>query len=310
MKINPAEKFVISALYRSCERTNFLQYYFEGKITRQVKRTRETLQDYLLGDLHTHSIYSDGVHTPDHITRKTKVRGLDAVAITDHLRYILPFLPKKIENLTYPPHFASCEKAAKRYGITVIPGMEIESLDGHILALFPTYHPPISIERIQSSLPSRQTIQLIHEAGGVAIAAHVFRENGLGETVYTVKDILDGVEEFNPSAGFMEPYLAERLGIAEVAGSDAHTKMSIGLAFTAFPRDDCLDEESNVSLKKLIECIKLRKTTGHVVPASLIEGQVNKTRWANPFYALKSVVEYFNDEQRKVPRRLESYLVE
>jgi len=310
MKINPAEKFVISALYRSCERTNFLQYYFEGKITRQVKRARETLRDYLLGDLHTHSIYSDGVHTPDHITRKTKVRGLDVVAITDHTRYILPFLPKKIENLTYPPHFASCEKAAKRYGITVIPGMEIESLDGHVLALFPTYHPPISIERIQSSLTSRQTIQLIHEAGGVAIAAHVFREDGLGETVYTVKDILDGVEEFNPSAGFMEPYLAERLGVAEVAGSDAHTKMSIGLAFTAFPIKECLDKDGRVSLSKIIEAIKTRKTKAYLCPSTLIEWQVDKTRWANSFYALKSVVEYFNDEQRKVPRKIEACLVQ
>lgn len=305
---NSIERFIVNALYRSCERMNPLQHYFEEKITLQVQEAGETLQGCLLADLHTHSLYSDGMHTPDHIARKAKIRGLGAVAITDHLPYVLPFLPRASRAPPYPLHFSSCEKAAERYGIPVIPSMEVASLEGHLLALFPTYHPPESVRYIRNGLPARQTIRLIHQAGGVAIAAHVLRRDGLRATVYEVKDIIDGVEEYNPSAGYVEPYLAEKLGVAEVAGSDSHTKMSIGLALTGFPRAECT-EKGAISLNRLVTCIKQRKTTSHIMPISLVEAQVNKTRWLNPFYAIKSIVEMGDDEQRIVPRKIEANLV-
>ncbi|HYB92621.1 MAG TPA: PHP-associated domain-containing protein, partial [archaeon] len=182
---------------------------------------------------------------------------------------------------------------------------------GHILALFSTCNPPQSISKIKNSLPVEETIQLIHGAGGIAIAAHVNHELGLRDNVYRVNEIIDGVEEYNAAAGYSSrTNLARKLGVAQIAGSDAHTKITIGLAFTTFPKKECLDERGVVSLNKIIECIKQRKTKGHMIPVTTIEKQFNKARWINPFYSAKSFIEYFNDEQRKIPRKLEACLVE
>ena len=69
-------------------------------------------------DLHVHTIYSkDSLITPKDLIFYAKKRGLNAVAVTDH---------NQLEGAW---------KIARETDFLIIPGMEISSSDGHIVAL-------------------------------------------------------------------------------------------------------------------------------------------------------------------------------
>jgi PHP domain len=75
---------------------------------------------WLAGDLHTHTVHSDGTQTVPELARFAALRGLDFIAITDH---------------NTVSHHAELPAAAARYGITLIPGQEITTEEGHAGAL-------------------------------------------------------------------------------------------------------------------------------------------------------------------------------
>lgn len=80
-------------------------------------------------DLHTHSIFSDGVLIPAELVRRADVKGYKAIAITDHadssnIDFIIPRVVKVAAELS------------ARWPITVIPGVEI------------THVPPPDIARL------------------------------------------------------------------------------------------------------------------------------------------------------------------
>ena len=164
-------------------------------------------------DLHVHTIYSsDSFITPKQLVFYAKKRGLDGVAVTDHDR------------------LDSSLKICRETDFLVLPGMEISSVDGHIVAL----NVP---ENIPKGLRSEETVERIHQAGGIAIACHPvsFFKGSLGKAVTSN---FDAIEVINSSA-FPFRYskkrseeLASRLGIARVAGTDAHFAPEIGCAFT------------------------------------------------------------------------------
>lgn len=76
-------------------------------------------------DLHMHTNYSDGQHTPEDLIVKVKDAGIDVISITDH---------DTVDGI-----FEAVE-AGKKYGVEVIPGLEISSdirdREVHILAYF------------------------------------------------------------------------------------------------------------------------------------------------------------------------------
>ena len=78
----------------------------------------------VLADLHVHTLLSPCAEvemTPHHIVMRAAEYGIGAVAITDH-------------NAS-----ANVPEAARRYGVKVFPGMEVESSEeAHIVALFDT----------------------------------------------------------------------------------------------------------------------------------------------------------------------------
>lgn len=164
-------------------------------------------------DLHVHTFYSyDSLITPKELVFYAKKRGLDGVAITDHDRV------------------DGALKIAKETDFLVIPGIEISSLNGHIIGL--NVH-----ELVPPKLSVDETLDRIHEAGGIAIACHpvvFFKESLKGH----ISPRFDAIEVINSSA-FPFNYsvkrsqkLASRLGIARVAGSDAHYGPEIGYAYT------------------------------------------------------------------------------
>ena len=108
----------------------------------------------------------------------------------------------------------------------VIPGAEITSSVGHILA--------IGIdENVQKGLGVEETIELIHDLGGIAVASHPFSSRvrpSVGE--YCLKT--DGVEVFNATNRGLDNSramaLAKMYGLPRTAGSDAHWARTVGTA--------------------------------------------------------------------------------
>jgi predicted metal-dependent phosphoesterase TrpH len=174
-------------------------------------------------DLHVHTHYSnDSLITPKELIYYARHRGLDGVAVTDHDR------------------LDGALKIAKEVNLLVVPGIEVSSSEGHIVGL-----------NIQEAIPSGldvdDTIDRIHQAGGIAVACHpvTLFKGSLGRHVTSE---FDAIEVVNSSA-FPFKYsvrhskqLASKTGIrSQVAGSDAHYGPEIGCAYTLLDADTAVD---------------------------------------------------------------------
>jgi predicted metal-dependent phosphoesterase TrpH len=194
-------------------------------------------------DLHVHTCYSeDASTTVEEVVYYAKKKGLDGVAITDH------------ETLK------GAQKLAKENHIIIIPGLEVETRQGHVLALnITTPVPP--------KLNLTETVQKIHEIGGTAVIAHPYAafKAGLRRKAF-LNSKLDAVEVIN-SASFpffiathLGKRLAERLGLPQTGGSDAHHGHEIGAAYTLVEADPNVDN--------VVEAIKKGAVTPQGAPIS------------------------------------------
>jgi PHP domain len=75
---------------------------------------------WLAGDLHTHTVHSDGSMTVPELARFAVGQGLDFIAITDHNTI---------------SHHAELPAAAAAHQITLLPGQEVTTAEGHAGAL-------------------------------------------------------------------------------------------------------------------------------------------------------------------------------
>ena len=69
-------------------------------------------------DLHTHSLFSDGVLVPSELVRRAVMKGYKVIAITDHA---------DASNLdfTIPRVTAACRELSKHWKINALPGIEL-----------------------------------------------------------------------------------------------------------------------------------------------------------------------------------------
>lgn len=173
-------------------------------------------------DLHVHTCYShDGFSTPKEVVLYSKKRGLNGVAVTDH-------------------NTLDGALQLRKHGLLTIPGIEVSTIHGHVLALNVTVSIP-------SNLSISETIQRIHEADGIAVAAH---PSGLGKTRLSRRMIqssnFDAVEVINSSSlfsfsTFVNQKWAAQLSLPGTAGSDSHIPQTIGLAYTEIYADPDVD---------------------------------------------------------------------
>ncbi|SHG94758.1 PHP domain-containing protein [Thermosyntropha lipolytica DSM 11003] len=107
-----------------------------------------------VGNLHIHSVYSDGTGTVAEIAKKAQRAGLDFVVITDH------------ENMR------GFKKGEEGYynKVLVLIGMEINDTCCHYLAL------NIKEEIENNTLNPQQVIDQVNEQGGIGIIAHPFEK--------------------------------------------------------------------------------------------------------------------------------------
>jgi len=182
-------------------------------------------------DLHIHSSAGDGLPTVreilDHVEKET---DLDLVAITDH-----DLIDGSLE---------ARELVAKGgYRFQVLVGMEITTLEGHLLA----YGLEEPVRMLQ---PLTRTIELVHEQGGFCIVPHPMSWLTLSLQRWSIERILrdpreeirlEGLEILNPNLAGRVSYERvmalneERFHLSELGGSDAHLLSMIGQAHTFFP---------------------------------------------------------------------------
>lgn len=177
-------------------------------------------------DLHIHSIYSlDATTTVRAILKQAANVGLDVIAVTDHdeIRGSL-----------------DAQQLASQYGVEVIPGAEVSTKDGHLVALFIKSLPP-------AGMSLTDTLLNIGDQGGFAIIPHPFNNlpNSLTlEAVFTAmenpiaKASLKGIETHNfgtQNFDKMARKLSVFLPFAKVSSSDAHIYWAIGAGRTDFP---------------------------------------------------------------------------
>ena len=186
-------------------------------------------------DLHVHTDASDGMASAEEVLLRAARAGLDIVAVTDHddLRGGL-----------------RAQEAAARSGsaVRVIPGVELTTRGGHLLALFPgagAGQPTPDVPPLRSLA---WTIAAVHAQGGVAIVAHPLAIVPLSAGRRALDRLLagaaesrpDGIELANPTPPARRRGPAARRrnrvwGLAETGGSDAHFPEAIGAALTRFP---------------------------------------------------------------------------
>lgn len=167
-------------------------------------------------DLHVHTDASAcSASAPADIVDAAVAAGLDGIAITDH------------------DTMANVEvvAAAAPPSLEVIPGVEVSTTAGHILAL--------DVDRCPTGDTPTDVIDDIHEQGGFAVPAHPFdrfRRNG-HESIDPYVDHCDAVEVINSRCllgrdNDKASHVAHDHGLAVTGGSDAHFPFELGRAYT------------------------------------------------------------------------------
>jgi predicted metal-dependent phosphoesterase TrpH len=178
-----------------------------------------------MADIHIHTIYShDATTTVRGILKQASSVGFNVIAITDHDDIRGAFDAREL---------------ASQYNLEVIPGVEVTTKDGHLLALF--------VEEIpKRGLSLDETLEIIGGMGGIAVAPHPFNQlpGSLSMdkvisvlTKPTLKNVLRGIEVYNMTT---QPFdervqrLSAYLPFSKTAGSDAHVYWAIGTGKTEF----------------------------------------------------------------------------
>jgi predicted metal-dependent phosphoesterase TrpH len=176
-------------------------------------------------DLHIHSMHSpDATTTVRAVLKQAADVGLDVVAITDH-----DAITGALE----------ARELASQFGVEVVPGAEVTTSEGHIVALYIDKLPP-------AGMSLDETLLWIGHYGGIAIAPHPFNNLPKSLTVESVvnvfnhprsKGVLKGIEVYNMatrSFGDVVEKLSAFLPLAKTAASDAHVYWAIGVGRTQF----------------------------------------------------------------------------
>jgi predicted metal-dependent phosphoesterase TrpH len=216
-------------------------------------------------DLHIHTSYSyDGTATVtamlEHVAHHT---DLDVIAITDH---------DEIDGAL------EAVELAPRYGIEVIPGIEISTAEGHVLALFVK-------KLIPSNLSLVETVRCVAEQEGVCIAPHpggrwswCLSEAAIHHALLQpgVAQTLLGLETYNaslPDLRLNTKALEMNIGLAlaSVGNSDAHMPWMIGLAATCFPGHKAI--HLRTALQQRMTTPTVMQRPGYYI-ASYLKGQI------------------------------------
>ncbi|WP_135829630.1 CehA/McbA family metallohydrolase [Halorussus halobius] len=166
-------------------------------------------------DPHVHSEGSYDANEPvELLLEQASDIGLDGIVVTDH--------DAIAESLR-------AAELAPAYGLVGIPGVEVSTAAGHLLAIGVD-------ERPEPGRPFDETVEAVREDGGVAVVPHPFQRTRHGVRKRRIGDC-DAVEVYN--AWLFTGYrnrraraFAARNDYPGVAASDAHSAAYLGRAYT------------------------------------------------------------------------------
>jgi len=219
----------------------------------------------LLLDPHVHSEASYDGHEPvELILEHAADIGLDAVAITDH-----DVIHASLEAVDRAPE----------YGVVAVPGVEVSTRHGHLLALGVEELPPVGA-------PFDETVATVRGMGGIAVVPHPFQRTRHGVARRRIADC-DAVEVYN--AWLFTGYrnrraraFAARNDYPGVAGSDAHRLMSVGRAHTELRLDEPEPDADDVvaAIRDGATAVHGRRAPLHRSAGHYARGAARKTAYA------------------------------
>jgi len=194
-------------------------------------------------DLHIHTNYSfDASIQPKIIVDQLYAHPfIKAIAITDHN--------------TVEGYYKVRELASAYQDILIIPGVEVSTIDGDLIVLGVAELPP-------RPWTVQSVIDFAREKEALTIAAHPYREYGLGDL--TKNYDVDAIEILNGASASHINKLAENLakamGLPGVAGSDAHHVNELWTVYTEVQASSDIDEILKAIKKGLIRVASTEKS--------------------------------------------------
>ncbi len=187
----------------------------------------------MLIDLHTHTrpLSDDSILSPDDLIEAAKAAGLDGVCLTEH---------------DFAWDLDKLHKLARRHDFLILPGIEVNTEDGHFLAF--------GLERYVYGLHRvAELARAVQAAGGAFVAAHPYRRQlpfGASDGDWAIAleraaanpayRHIAAVEARNGRGDDREnrfsQELCARLRLPAVAASDAHHPLDVGRCATEFER--------------------------------------------------------------------------
>jgi predicted metal-dependent phosphoesterase TrpH len=189
-------------------------------------------------DLHVHSRYSpDSRLSLEEIVARLSYAGLKGFALTDH---------NTVRGLA-----ALAELQSKYPAYLLLPGVEVSTEEGHLLAFGVREAPP-------PHRPVLETIDWVGAHGGEAVLAHPFRRaHGVGRKVAESAPV-PAVETRNGHnseiANLRAEDVAARRNLGGTGGSDAHSLADLGRAYTEIGPEVA-------SVDDVLECLRRRTTS-------------------------------------------------
>jgi len=187
-------------------------------------------------DLHIHTEYSDGIGSVREVLLEAYRKGLDGIAITDH---------------NTAKAFREAEKYAVKLGLNIIPGLELKTDAGHILAI------GVDVDlKGEVKLNYEEAVEWIRSLGGISIIAHPAVE--LNKMHRWIERKPDAMEAFNSNYPFKFLLnrgwrIIEEIRVPVTAGSDAHNPEDVGNAYTIL-------EVNGKSVEEVLKAIKNGRT--------------------------------------------------
>lgn len=168
-------------------------------------------------DPHVHTEDSYDCEMPvEAVLERAAFAGLDAVAVTDHDAIGASLRAAEL---------------APAYGLVGVPGVEVSTAEGHLLAL--------GVETVpETGVSLSETARRVAEEGGISVVPHPFQRSRHGARRHAIDGAdVDALEVYNAHTltGLRNEQArsyADARGIPGVGGSDAHGPTLVGRAHT------------------------------------------------------------------------------
>jgi len=171
--------------------------------------------DALRIDCHVHTADSfDSSASVEDVLQQAAEVGIDGLVVTDH-----DHIDRSLRAAAQAPEF----------GLIGIPGVEVSTAGGHLLA--------IGVESLpRPGRPLAETVESVRAQGGLAVVPHPFQWSRHGASATEITDC-DGIEVFNAHSltgirNRQAERFAETFDYPWFGGSDAHRAALVGQGVT------------------------------------------------------------------------------